>query len=222
MRSFAELRALAAERKGGAEALDRLIGKPENAGDIAALPDAFYLEEMTRRVFQSGFSWKVIEAKWDGFRTAFRGFDVNACAFMDPDWFDALTKDTRIVRNAQKIRSVPDNARFILDCAAEYGSFGKMIAFWPDSDYVGLLDVLKKRGSRLGGVTGQYFLRFAGKDGFILSKDVVGRLIAEGVVTKPPSSQKDMAAVQAAFSAWAEESGRSFREISRTLALSID
>lgn len=222
MRTFAEIRTIASERKGGEAALDDLIGVADNGVDLAALPDALYLEEMTRRVFQSGFSWKVIETKWPGFREAFRGFDVHACAFMDPDWFDELTRDKRIVRNPQKIRSVPDNAKFILDIAEQHGSFGRMLADWPASDYVGLLDLLKKRGSRLGGATGQYFLRFVGRDGFILSRDVVGRLIAEGVVTKPPSSQKDMKAVQAAFSAWAQESGRSFRDISRTLALSID
>ena len=31
---------------------------------------------MTRAIFQSGFSWKVIEAKWPGFEEAFDGFDV--------------------------------------------------------------------------------------------------------------------------------------------------
>ena len=70
-------------------------------------------------------------------------------------------------------------------------------------------------------MTGQYVLRFSGRDGFVLSRDVVGRLIAEGVVTKNPTSQKDMQAVQDAFNKWAKQSGRSFREISRTLAMSV-
>jgi len=221
MRTFAEISAIAAERKGGPEALEVQIGHGEGAGNLATQPDSYFLEHMTRTVFQSGFSWKVIEAKWPGFLQAFKGFDVHACAFMDPDWFDALCKDTRIVRNAQKIRSVQQNAQFILDCAKQYGSFGKMLADWPADDYVGLLALLKKKGSRLGGHSGQYFLRFAGRDGFILSRDVVARLIAEGVVTKEPTSQADIKAVQAAFSTWAAESGRSFRDISRTLALSI-
>lgn len=221
MRSFAEIYAIAAERKGGEDALAALIGTAEGSADLAAAPDSYFLEEMARRVFQSGFSWKVIEAKWPGFVEAFRGFEIHECAFMEPDWFDALCKDTRIVRHAQKIRSVQENAVFIRAIAAEHQSFGKLLATWPADDYVGLLDLLKRRGSRLGGATGQYFLRFVGRDGFILSKDVVGRLIAEGVIAKPPSSQKDMQAVQAAFSAWAAESSRSFRDISRTLALSI-
>jgi 3-methyladenine DNA glycosylase Tag len=80
----------------------------------------------------------------------------------------------------------------------------------------------RKKGSRLGGNTGQYFLRFAGIDSFILSQSVVNRLIAEGVVDKAPTSAKDKAALQAAFNAWRAQSGRSLTEISRILAVSID
>ena len=80
--------------------------------------------------------------------------------------------------------------------------------------------MLKKRGSRLGGAA-QFGLRFMGRDGWILSNDVVARLVAEGVIDKPPTSRKAMAAVQSAFNAWRAESGRSLTEISRVLALSI-
>jgi 3-methyladenine DNA glycosylase Tag len=81
--------------------------------------------------------------------------------------------------------------------------------------------VIKARASRLGGTSGQYTLRFMGKDSFILSRDVVARLIAEGVVDKAPSSKRDMEATQAAFNTWMDQSGRSLTEISRVLAMSI-
>ena len=54
----------------------------------------------------------------------------------------------------------------------EHGSFGKFLAKWPSSDQIGLLDLLAKRGSRLGGNTGQMLLRFIGWDGF---RDLAGR-----------------------------------------------
>lgn len=220
MRTFDEIYEISAQRKGGPDTLEKLISESQPIVDLTNKPDSYFLELMTRGIFQSGFSWKVIEAKWPGFIEAFKGFDVHACAFMDPEWFDALVKDTRIVRNAMKIKTVPENARFILNSTEQYGSFGKMIADWPNDDYIGLLAHMKKHGARLGAATGQYFLRFAGRDGFILSRDVVARLIAEGVVSKNPTSHKDMKAVQEAFNIWAEQSGRSFRDISRTLAMS--
>ncbi|NVJ69980.1 MAG: 3-methyladenine DNA glycosylase, partial [Alphaproteobacteria bacterium] len=110
----------------------------------------------------------------------------------------------------------------VCDLEDEYGSAGACIADWPNEDFIGLLDLLKTRGSRLGGMTGQYFLRFLGRDGWALSRDVVAALIREGVVDKAPTGKGAMKAVQAAFNEWAAESGRPFAHISRTLALGID
>ena len=57
-----------------------------------------------------------------------------------------------------------------------------MLGGWPSTDYIGLLAFMKSGGSRIGGNTGQYAMRFMGRDSFILSRDVVARLIAEGVI----------------------------------------
>lgn len=219
--SFADLHARAAARKGGDAALEALLTDPKPAAELAAIPDDRWLSDMTRRIFQSGFNWKVIDAKWDGFEAAFWGFDVGRCALMSDEDLDALVSDTRIVRNGAKIRSVRENAAFLQDLAAEYGSAAKCFAEWPAEDYAGLLDMLKKRGSRLGGRVGAITMRFMGRDGYVLSEDVVKALIREGVVDKEPSSRKDMAAVQAAFNAWAAESGRPFTHISRVLAFGV-
>jgi 3-methyladenine DNA glycosylase Tag len=177
---------------------------------------------MTRSVFQAGFSWKVIEAKWPGFEAAFWGFDPGRCAMMSDDDLDALLKDKGIVRNGAKIRSVANNATFLCDLAAEHGTAANAFANWPATDYVGLLTLLKKRAAWLGGTSGQYFLRTMGVDSFVLSRDVVRALIREGVVDREPTSQRDLAKVQAAFDHWGAESGRPMAQISRTLACSIE
>lgn len=220
MRTIDEILEISAERKGGAEAVLNGIDPPKPASEIAAIPDDRWLAQMTRGVFQAGFNWKVVEAMWPGFETAFNGFDVGKCAMMSDDRFDALCKDTSIIRFPQKIRSVQENAVFVQEIAAEHGGFGAFLSGWPKSDFSGLLEKLKKDGTRLGGTTGQYFLRSMGVDSYILSKDVVARLIAEGVIDKPPTSKTAMKAVQAAFNQWAEKSGRSLKEISRILATS--
>ena len=140
---------------------------------------------------------------------------------LNDDDFDRLVSDKSIVRHGTKIRSVHQNALFLGSLAKEHGSAAKVFATWPGGDYSGLLNMLKKQGSRLGGNTGQYFLRFMGVDGFILSRDVVARLIAEGVVDKAPASQKAMANVQDAFNTLNRQSGRSLSDISRVLAMSL-
>lgn len=217
MRSFDEIFEISAGRKGGPDALEAMLTLPQ---DVSSVPDDRWLAQFTKCIFQAGFNWKVIEAKWDGFEEAFAGFDPGKCAFMEDDWFDALLQDTRIVRNGAKIATVRENAGFILSLQAEGGA-GKVFANWPSTDYIGLLDMLKARGSRLGAATGQYAMRFAGRDGFVLSADVTARLIAEGVVDKQPTSKGAMKAVQAAFNVWMDQSGRGLTQISRVLAMSV-
>ena len=221
MRSFDEIFEIAAERKGGADALNAMLGPALSPSEIAAIPDDRWLSCATKCIFNAGFNWKVVEAMWPGFEAAFEGFDLGRCAMLHDEDIERLASDTRIVRHGGKIRSVQENAVFLSDLAREHGSVGKFIAGWPDEDYAGLLALLKSRGSRLGGNTGQYFLRFMGKDSYILSRDVIARLVAEGVIDKEPSSKSAMAAVQTAFNTWRKQSGRSLKEISRTLAMSI-
>lgn len=221
MKSFDRIEALARAHHGGPKGVSAALRQWTVDTNLAAKTDAQFLAGMARAVFSSGFSWQVIETKWPGFEAAFDGFAPKRVAAYDEEKIDALLKDTRIVRNCAKIMATIANARFIVATAKEHGSFGKFLTAWPETDQVGLMAHLKKHASRLSGATVQYFLRFEGWDAFILSGDVVKALIREGVVTKDPTSKKDLAAVQTAFNAWREESGRPVREISRILALSV-
>lgn len=223
MRAFAEIIALAAQRKGGMPALEGMLATTSSLPPpaVAATPDDRILAEMTRRIFNAGFSSKVIEAKWPAFEAAFEGFDPHACAFMIEEHFDALMQDRGIVRNGAKIRAVQINARLIADLAATHGSAARFFAEWPDADYVGLLHLLKERGSYLGGDAGMRFLRSIGKPAFITTRDMVAALIREGVIGRTPGSKRDFAAIQKAFNQWSAETGRDLTEISRILAMSV-
>jgi hypothetical protein len=106
--------------------------------------------------------------------------------------------------------------------AKEHGGFGKLLAKWPSSDQIGLLEFLARRGSRLGGNTGQMLLRFIGWDGFVMSKDVGACLRDAGLdVAQTITSKRDLAKVQAQFNAWAEETGLPYSHLSRICAMSI-
>jgi 3-methyladenine DNA glycosylase Tag len=212
----------AAARHGGEGALEAMIAghAPKTPAELAATLDDRWLSQMTRCVFQAGFAWKVIETKWPGFEAAFHGFEPAINAAMSDDDLDAHLKNTAIVRNAQKIISVRDNARFLTDLAAEHGSAAAFFAAWPDDDFVGLLEVMKARAARLSGETAMRLFRWMGKPAFITSRAVTAALIEAGVIAKAPTSKRDLAAVQGAFNAWASETGRDFNALSRVLALS--
>lgn len=201
-----------------------VLAKADNgyAKAVARVKDDRLFSQMTRNVFSAGFSWKVIENKWPGFEAAFEGFDPHRVAFYDMEDMDRLVSDERIVRNGQKIKATIENARFVVETTKEHGSFGKFLADWPADDQAGLLAFLSKKGSRLGGATGQYFLRFAGWDAWITSQDVCAALHREGVLDKPTATSKSaLKQVGAAINQWAEESGQPRAVISRVLALSV-
>ncbi len=222
METLKEIHRRAAASHGGARAFESELPKPKSRSALRRIPDDRVLSEMTRRVFQAGFVWRVVENKWDGFEQAFRRFDPKRIAKLSEKDLRDLARDTRIIRNPQKIRAVRDNAKLLVELAAEHGSAGRFFADWPEEDIVGLWELLKQRGSRLGGMTGQLLLRHVGKDTPILGADVVRALREQGVFQeKNPTSKRTLRAVQEAFNAWREESGRSLSEISKILACSV-
>ena len=222
MQSFDEIYARAAARKGGAAALEAQIAEwpPKPRDQLAAIPDHRWLAEMTRGVFRAGFNWRVIETKWPGFEAAFHAFDPPLNAAMSEEEFDAHLKDTGIIRNAAKVASVRANAQFLVDLAREHGSAARFFADWPDSDFIGLLELMKQRAARCAGETAMRFFRTMGKPSFITTRDVAAALIEAGVIDKPPSSRRDLQAVQDAFNAWSAASGRDLNAVSRVLAMS--
>lgn len=221
MAGFAEIKARAAQRKGGDEVLQGLLSaKPDNK-TLAKIPDDRFLSAMTERVFSAGFVWKVIRDKWDGFEEAFLGFEPKALLFQPDDFWHDRASDTRIVRNAAKIKSVRDNAAFVDAVSSENGSFGKFMSKWPRDDQIGLLAYLGKHGSRLGGATGQYFLRWVGWDAYILSKDAVTALRENGLdIAENVSSKRDKVKVQQRLNEYSAETGLPYAHISKILAMS--
>lgn len=222
MQKFDVIWQRASERKGGDKALKAMLPATLSNQELAEKPDSYFLSQMTKSIFKSGFVWRVIDQKWPGFEEAFYQFDPMRLMMLSPEEWEAYAKDTRIVRNMTKVFAVRDNLYFTQDIAAEYGSVGKMIAEWPESDLVGLFLKLKKEGSRLGGMTGQYFLAACGKSTFVLARDVVHCLQLAGVdVADNPTSQRDLKKIQAAFNQWHEESGLSYRHLSAVMARSV-
>ena len=223
MTAFETIRARAEDQSGGADKLEERLAEAvvKSPEEIAAMGDDRILSEFSLRVFQSGFNWSVVQKKWPGFEEAFHSFDLGPNIFMSDDDLDRHLRNTNIVRHAKKILSIRDNAIFLGDLAKEHGSAAAFFANWPAEDLVGLWEVMKKRGARLGGATGQYALRFLGKESFILSRDVTAALIAAGVIDKPATSKTALRQVQAAFNDWKAESGENMTRLSRTLAISM-
>ena len=105
----------------------------EKLRDHAPDDPAFFLEHLSRSVFEAGISWRVVEAKWDGIREAFHGFDPAQVAAMPPAEIAAVENDSRVIRNKAKIRATVENAREVLAILDEYGSIRGYLASFPDA-----------------------------------------------------------------------------------------
>ncbi len=221
MRHFSEIEAQAAGNKTGKAGLEDLLDTPLSTKEIRAIPGPRWLSAMTKCVFQAGFNWQLIENKWSRFEEVFEGFDVARWSMMNDEDLDGLLKAGGIVTNGAKLRSVGSNATFLRTLAQEGGSVGSFFASWDKATHCQLIKRLADDGARLGGRTGQIFLRRMGVDTLVFSPDVLKALKREGIVDKLPSSLKGYQAVQAAIDRWAEQTPRPLTQISQILAFSV-
>ena len=117
--------------------------------------DSAYLEEMTKAVFRSGFSWQVVEDKWPNFVEAFDAFDIEKVAAYDDRDVDRLLADEGIVRNGRKIEATIHNARSMRDVNQEFSSFQGYLRSMDGQEYEAIAKDMKSRFSYLG-KTGTY------------------------------------------------------------------
>ncbi|WP_371368910.1 DNA-3-methyladenine glycosylase I [Pseudomonas sp. QL9] len=222
MRDYQWLYEYCLNRFGSVEALEARLPQPKSPAELASVGDDRYLSLLSLRIFRAGLKHSLVDAKWPAFEEVFFGFDPEKVVLMGGERLENLMQDARLIRHLGKLKSVPRNAQMILDIARDYGSFGKLLAQWPVTDIVGLWKLLAKRGNQLGGLSAPRFLRMAGKDTFIPTDDMVAALKAQEIIDKAPTSQKDLAAVQAAFNVWHEQSGRPLCQLSVMLAHTVN
>ena len=211
----------ACERKGGEQALESLLSQPLRAGELASLGDDRFLAEFTKKVFQSGFVWRVVRNKWPDFERVFWGFDIDKMLLIPDELLEAKAQDPAIIRNYSKVVTIRGNAMMIDQVRREHGSFARFVADWPSEDIIGLWAYLKKHGARLGGNTGPYALRALGKDTFIISNDVESYFRQRDIVSGGIQNKGNLKAIQASFNQLQQESDRSLQEISLIIANSV-
>lgn len=117
---------------------------------------ADYLEAMSAAVFTSGISWKVIDAKWDGIREAFDGFDPQKVAAYTPDDVERLMSDSRVIRNHAKIEAIISNAGELIVTDREFGGIAAYLDSFAEND--DLIKDLHKRFAFLGPSVAHFFL----------------------------------------------------------------
>ena len=221
LEKFSAIYQRACERKGGPQVLAASIGKPISNKVLSKVGDDRFLAEFSKKVFQSGFVWRVVRNKWPDFERVSFEFNIEKILLIPDEMLEQKATDPSIIRNYTKVRTIRDNAIMIDSVAHEQGSFAKFVADWPSEDIIGLWAYLKKHGARLGGNTGPYGLRTMGKDTFLLSNDIVGYFTKRNVISGSAQSKRSLTAIQASFNELQQQSGRSLQELSMIISKSV-
>ncbi len=128
--------------------------QPKSLGD--------YLEIMTKAVFQSGISWRVVESKWPGIKQAFKHFDTEVVAgFSEPE-LDVLSQDTRVIRNRRKLAAIVSNAQRMVELDEEHGGFQTYLR--SHSDFSSTVQDIRKQFKFMGDTGLYFFLHVVGEE----------------------------------------------------------
>jgi len=83
---------------------------------------------------QAGLSWSTVLKKREGYRNAFKNFDVKQVARFDEQKVQKLLNNPEIIRNEQKIRAAINNAQKFIAIQNEFGQFADYIWSFVDSE----------------------------------------------------------------------------------------
>lgn len=76
---------------------------------------------------QAGLSWETILKKEEGFRKAYKNFNIKKVATFNEKDRERLMADAGIIRNRLKIEAAIENAKTILELRKQHGSFGNWL-----------------------------------------------------------------------------------------------
>ena len=127
---------------------------PKSPGD--------YLEVISKTVFQTGLSWRVVEAKWTEIREALKGFDPDIVANFTPADLDELAKDKRVIRNRRKLEAIVENAGRVLELDETHGSFRDYLR--SHGGFENTIKDLRKQFKFLGDTGCYHFLYVVGEE----------------------------------------------------------
>ncbi|WP_261902805.1 DNA-3-methyladenine glycosylase I [Vibrio fortis] len=105
----------------------------DNEWGIPVHDDQVLFEFITLEGAQAGLSWITILKKREGYRAAFKEYDLEALAEMDESHVAGIIESYDVVKHKGKIASVFTNARAAIELQKEFGSISD--ALWQFVDH---------------------------------------------------------------------------------------
>lgn len=130
--------------------------KPKNEKD--------YFEILSKAVFNAGFSYRVVDAKWEGIKDVFEDFEPKLVSNWTIDEITSALESPKIIRNSKKVKAIVFNAKIFLEIIKEQGSFKNYLSSFEDKLYEEKLKILSKKFKWLGPTGSHFFLWSVGED----------------------------------------------------------
>jgi DNA-3-methyladenine glycosylase I len=116
-------------------------------------------ERLVLEINQAGLNWLTMLKKREGFRKAYRGFDVDKVARFGARDVARLLADPGIIRNRLKVAAAIENARRIRALRKSHGSFAAWLAAHHPRDKAAWVKLFKESFVFTGGeITGEFLM----------------------------------------------------------------
>ncbi|MHA2398677.1 MAG: DNA-3-methyladenine glycosylase I [Promethearchaeota archaeon] len=120
--------------------------------------DKGYFEILSKAVFNAGFSYRVVDGKWEGIKEVFEDFEPENVSKWTVDQVSKAMNSPKVIRNSRKINAIVSNAKEFLKLCKEYGSFENYLKSFRDAPYEERQKILSKKFKWLGPTGAHFFL----------------------------------------------------------------
>ena len=123
-----------------------------------------YFEILSKAVFNAGFSWKVVNAKWEGTKEVFKNFDPKIISKWTIDEITEALASPKIIRNGNKVKAIVSNAKIFLELSEKNGSFENYLKTFRDKPCEERQKIVAKQFKWLGPTGAHFFLWSVGEE----------------------------------------------------------
>ena len=123
-----------------------------------------YFEILSKAVFNAGFSYQVVNRKWEGIKEVFHEFDPKIISKWTVDEISNALESPKIIRNSRKVTAIVSNASIFLEILEKHGSFENYLKSFREKPYVEKQKILSKQFKWLGPTGAHFFLWSVGED----------------------------------------------------------
>ena len=119
---------------------------------------------MSKAVFNAGFSYQVVNNKWEDIKEVFYDFEPKIISNWTVDEISKALNSPKIIRNSRKVTAIVSNAKVFLDLLNKYKTFENYLKSFREKPYEEKQKILSKQFKWLGPTGAHFFLWSIGED----------------------------------------------------------